>query len=237
MRTTFGRRPSSWEYFRRGSAAAERLTDPGGLFQAEWHPQPPTPRHSVVMALVSSPGDQGFSLGTYVLISLAPAPRAARRGYWPPEAIRLPRRRSGLEAKRENDTFTIRQWEFSGTTLVDTIASAQDLRVAFQEYVRQYPNRRMTPSPPASSTSTCRRTETLPSPPDILTFSLHNPVLPRYGHCYSAASQPVKPEEGSVLPLVLRASAKQMGLGVYQFGGINALELWMRLSRLRGEEP
>jgi hypothetical protein len=53
-----------------------------------------------------------------------------------------------LAARRENgDTFTIRQWDPSGTTLVDTIASAQNLhvaRAAFREYVRQYPNRRMT---------------------------------------------------------------------------------------------
>jgi hypothetical protein len=51
-----------------------------------------------------------------------------------------------LEARRDNeDTFTIRQWDPSGTTLVDTIASAQNLhvaRAAFREYVRQYPNRR-----------------------------------------------------------------------------------------------
>ncbi len=32
-----------------------------------------------------------------------------------------------LEARRDNDdTFTIRQWDPSGTTLVDTIASAQN---------------------------------------------------------------------------------------------------------------
>jgi flagellar hook-associated protein FlgK len=53
-----------------------------------------------------------------------------------------------LAAMRENDdTFTIRQWDPSGTTLVDTIASAQNLhvaRAAFREYVRQYPDRRMT---------------------------------------------------------------------------------------------
>jgi hypothetical protein len=36
-----------------------------------------------------------------------------------------------LIARRENDdTFTIRQWDPSGTTLVDTIASAQNLHVA-----------------------------------------------------------------------------------------------------------
>jgi flagellar hook-associated protein FlgK len=36
-----------------------------------------------------------------------------------------------LAARRENDdTFTIRQWDPSGTTLVDTIASAQNLHVA-----------------------------------------------------------------------------------------------------------
>jgi hypothetical protein len=36
-----------------------------------------------------------------------------------------------LGARRENDdTFTVRQWEPSGTTLVDTIASAQNLHVA-----------------------------------------------------------------------------------------------------------
>jgi len=36
-----------------------------------------------------------------------------------------------LEARRDNDdTFTIRQWDPSGTTLVDTIASAQNLHVA-----------------------------------------------------------------------------------------------------------
>jgi hypothetical protein len=53
-----------------------------------------------------------------------------------------------LEARRENDdTFTIRQWNPSGTMLVDTIASAQNLhvaRAASREYVKQYPNRRMT---------------------------------------------------------------------------------------------
>jgi hypothetical protein len=36
-----------------------------------------------------------------------------------------------LAARRENDdTFTVRQWDLSGTTLVDTIASAQNLHVA-----------------------------------------------------------------------------------------------------------
>src|SRR5450631_231554 len=53
-----------------------------------------------------------------------------------------------LAARRENDdTFTVRQWDGSGTTLLDTIASAQNLhvaRAAFREYVAQYPNRRMT---------------------------------------------------------------------------------------------
>jgi flagellar hook-associated protein FlgK len=53
-----------------------------------------------------------------------------------------------FEARRENaDTFTIRQWDGSGMTLVDTIASAQNLhvaRAAFREYVTQYPGRRMT---------------------------------------------------------------------------------------------
>jgi flagellar hook-associated protein FlgK len=53
-----------------------------------------------------------------------------------------------FEARRENDdTFTIRQWDGSGTALVDTIASAQNLhvaRAAFREYVKQYPTRRMT---------------------------------------------------------------------------------------------
>jgi len=43
-----------------------------------------------------------------------------------------------LAARRENDdTFTVRQWDGSGTTLVDTIASAQNLhvaRAAFREY-------------------------------------------------------------------------------------------------------
>ena len=53
-----------------------------------------------------------------------------------------------LDARRDNkDTFTVRQWDPSGTTLVDTIASAQNLhvaRAAFREYVKQYPARRMT---------------------------------------------------------------------------------------------
>jgi flagellar hook-associated protein FlgK len=53
-----------------------------------------------------------------------------------------------LAARRENDdTFTVRQWDPSGTTLVDTIASAQNLhvaRAAFREYATQYPNRQMT---------------------------------------------------------------------------------------------
>jgi flagellar hook-associated protein FlgK len=53
-----------------------------------------------------------------------------------------------LAARRENDdTFTVRQWDPSGTTLVDTIASAQNLhvaRAAFREYATQYPKRRMT---------------------------------------------------------------------------------------------
>jgi flagellar hook-associated protein FlgK len=53
-----------------------------------------------------------------------------------------------LKARRDNeDTFTIRQWDRSGTTLVDAIASAQNLyvaRAALREYVRQYPARRMT---------------------------------------------------------------------------------------------
>jgi hypothetical protein len=53
-----------------------------------------------------------------------------------------------LEARRDNDdTFTIRQWDGSGAMMVDTIASAQNLhvaRAAFREYVKQYPNRRMT---------------------------------------------------------------------------------------------
>jgi hypothetical protein len=36
-----------------------------------------------------------------------------------------------LAARRENDdTFTVRQWDGSGTGLVDTIASAQNLHVA-----------------------------------------------------------------------------------------------------------
>jgi hypothetical protein len=51
-------------------------------------------------------------------------------------------------ARREyDDTFTIRQWDESGNRLVDTIASAQNLhvaRAAFREYVKRYPNRRMT---------------------------------------------------------------------------------------------
>jgi hypothetical protein len=42
-----------------------------------------------------------------------------------------------LEARRDNDdAFTIRQWDESGASLVDTIASAQNLhvgRAAFQE--------------------------------------------------------------------------------------------------------
>jgi flagellar hook-associated protein FlgK len=65
------------------------------------------------------------------------------------ENHRLQAELAGLfEARRENDdTFTVRQWDLSGTTLVDTIASAQNLhvaRAAFREYVRQYPARRMT---------------------------------------------------------------------------------------------
>jgi hypothetical protein len=35
------------------------------------------------------------------------------------------------DARRDNeDTFTVRQWDESGTVLVDTIASAQNLHVA-----------------------------------------------------------------------------------------------------------
>jgi hypothetical protein len=53
-----------------------------------------------------------------------------------------------LAARRDNEeTFTVRQWDESGATLIDTIASAQNLhvaRVAFREYARQYPGRRMT---------------------------------------------------------------------------------------------
>jgi hypothetical protein len=53
-----------------------------------------------------------------------------------------------LAARRDNDeTFTIRQWDPAGIVLVDTIASAQNLhvaRAAFREFVKQYPERRMT---------------------------------------------------------------------------------------------
>jgi flagellar hook-associated protein FlgK len=53
-----------------------------------------------------------------------------------------------LAARRDNDdTFTIRQWDPAGVVLVDTIASAQNLhvaRAAFREFVKQYPDRRMT---------------------------------------------------------------------------------------------
>jgi hypothetical protein len=52
------------------------------------------------------------------------------------------------EARRGNDdTFMVRQWDPAGVMLVDTIASAQNLhvaRVAFREFVKQYPDRRMT---------------------------------------------------------------------------------------------
>jgi hypothetical protein len=47
-----------------------------------------------------------------------------------------------LEARRDNDdTFTVRQRDPSGTTLVDTIAPAQNqhvARAAFWEYARQH---------------------------------------------------------------------------------------------------
>jgi hypothetical protein len=53
-----------------------------------------------------------------------------------------------LMARRDNDdTFTVRQWDPTGATLVDTIASAQNLhvaRAAFREYAKQYPDRRLT---------------------------------------------------------------------------------------------
>ena len=52
------------------------------------------------------------------------------------------------QARRGNDdTFTVRQWDPAGVELVDTIASAQNLyvaRAAFREFVKQYPDRRMT---------------------------------------------------------------------------------------------
>jgi hypothetical protein len=52
------------------------------------------------------------------------------------------------EARRGNDhTFMVRQWDPAGIVLVDTIASAQNLhvaRAAFREFVKQYPERRMT---------------------------------------------------------------------------------------------
>jgi hypothetical protein len=53
-----------------------------------------------------------------------------------------------LAARRDNDdTFTVRHWDPDGVVLVDTIASAQNLhvaRAAFREFVKQYPDRRMT---------------------------------------------------------------------------------------------
>jgi hypothetical protein len=127
-------------------------------------PSPPTPRHSVVNSPGLSP-ETRVLLRAFVLVSFAPPSGMLRT--WIEDLIcrlrqlgshadgledenrKLRAELAGLlEARHDNDdTFTIRQWDPSGTTLVDTIASAQNLyvaRAAFQEYARQYPGRRMT---------------------------------------------------------------------------------------------